>query len=262
MIVFSAVVPHAPFLIPSVGKEAHELMKRTIDALKQVEERLAHSKPDVIVMISPHAPRYPDAFSANMSPQFVAHMQDFGDHETTVPAKVNYLLLDRVHREMRKAQIPFTLRSSEALDYGYTVPLVYLTKHLSNWTLLPLAPSEQPLEDQVRFGERLYNVLQKEEARIALIASADLCHHTKPGSNDPISPDTQVYDDHVRTALKTKNTQPFLENQSLHIDRRPCGERPIAILLGALKELNTTSEELCYEAPFGVGYLTTVFRVA
>lgn len=262
MIVFSAVVPHAPFLIPSVGKDAFENMKRTVDALKHVEERLVLSKPDTIVMISPHAPRYPDAFSANMSPQFVAHMQDFGDHETTVPARVNYLLLDRVHRAMREAQIPFTLRSSEALDYGYTVPLTYLSKHLTNWNLLPLAPSEQSLEEQVRFGEHLYHVLQAEDARIALIASADLCHHTKPGSTDLISPETQAYDDHIRSALKTKDVPTFLQNESLHVDRRPCGERPIGILLGALKDLNTTTEELCYEAPFGVGYLTTVFRVA
>ncbi len=262
MIVFSAVVPHAPFLIPSIRKDAHERMSRTVEALKQVEERLALSKPDVIVIISPHAPRYPDAFSANMSPQFNAHMQDFGDHETVVPAKVNYLLLDHVHRAMREAQIPFTLRSSESLDYGYTVPLVYLTKHLSNWTLLPLAPSEQSLQEQAHFGEQLYRVLQKEDFRVALIASSDLCHHTKPGTDDPISPETQVYDDQVRTALITKNTKPLFDNQTLPQDQHPCGERPIAILLGALKELNTTTEELCYEAPFGVGYLTTVFKVA
>lgn len=262
MIVFSAVVPHAPFLIPSVGKDAYENMKRTVDALKHVEERLALSKPDTIVMISPHAPRYPDAFSANMSPQFVAHMQDFGDHETTVPARVNYLLLDRVHRAMRESQIPFTLRSGEALDYGYTVPLVHLSKHLTNWNLLPLAPSEQSLEEHVRFGERLYHVLQEEDARIALIASADLCHHTKPGSADPISPDTQAYDDRVRAALKSKSIADLIGGQTLAIDKRPCGERPIAMLLGALKELNTTTDELCYEAPFGVGYLTTAFRVA
>ena len=262
MIVFSAVVPHAPFLIPTVGKEAHAQTKRTIEALKQVEERLALSKPDVLVIISPHAPRYPDAFSANMSPTFTAHMQDFGDHETTVSAKINYLLLDRVHRAMREANIPFTLRSSESLDYGYTVPLVYLSNHLTNWTLLPLAPSEQPLEQQMAFGAALYSVLQNEDSRIALIASADLCHHTKPGSTELISPDTQAYDSRVRAALLAKDLQPLQDNQTLHIHTHPCGERPIAILLGALRELNTTSEELCYEAPFGVGYLTTVFRVA
>jgi AmmeMemoRadiSam system protein B len=188
-------------------------------------------------------------------------MQDFGDHETTVPAKVNYLLLDRVHRAMRESKIPFTLRSSEALDYGYTVPLVYLTKHLTNWTLLPLAPSEQGLEQQVQFGEQLYAVLQQEETRIALIASSDLCHHTKPGSTALLSPDTQTYDDVVRNALKTKRVDELMHSP-LSADRHPCGERPIAMLLGALRELNTTSEELCYEAPFGVGYLTTMFKVA
>ncbi len=261
MIVFSAVVPHAPFLVPSVGKDAHGQVKRTVEALKQVEERLALAKPDTIVLISPHAPRYPDAFSANMSPQFMAHMQDFGDHETTVPARVNYLLLDRVHRAMREAQIPFTLRSGEALDYGFTVPLLYLTKHLPSWTLLPLAPSDLPLDKHFQFGEALYHILQGEDARIALIASADLCHHGKPGDKNQISPETQAYDDHLREAVKTKNIDLFAQDP-LTAERRPCGERPVAMALGALKELNTTTEELCYELPFGVGYLTSIFHIA
>lgn len=261
MIVFSAVVPHAPFLIPNIGKDAYDQLKRTVDALHQVEERLAFAKPDTLVIISPHAPRYPDAFSANMSPQFHAHMQDFGDHETVVPARVNYLLLDRVHRGMREEKIPFTLRSSDALDYGYTVPLTYLSPHLPNWNILPIAPSEQPLVQQAQFGEALYHVLQGEDARIAVIASADLCHHTAPGNKQQITPETQAYDEHIRAAMKEKRLE-LITQDPLPADRRPCGERPVAILLGLLKDLNTTTEELCYEAPFGVGYSTTIFHVA
>ncbi|MBP7005749.1 AmmeMemoRadiSam system protein B [Patescibacteria group bacterium] len=261
MIVFSAVVPHAPFLVPNIGKDAYEQLKRTVDALHQVEERLVLAKPDTLVIISPHAPRYPDAFSANMSPQFTAHMQDFGDHETTVPARVDYLLLDRVHRGIREAKIPFTLRSSDALDYGYTVPLTYLTPHLTNWNILPIAPSEQPLPQQGLFGEALYHILQGEDARIAVIASADLCHHTTPGSKQQITPETQAYDEQIRAAMRDKKID-HIAQASLAADRRPCGERPIAILLGLLKDLNTTTEELCYEAPFGVGYSTTIFHVA
>ena len=261
MIVFSAVVPHAPFLIPNVGKDAHGGLKRTLDALKQVEERLVLSKPDTLVVISPHAPRYPDAFSANMAPQFKAQMQEFGDHETTVAARVNYLLLDHVHRALREAQLPFTLRSGEALDYGFTVPLFHLTQHLADWTLLPLAPSELSLAEHARYGEALYQPLQSAEARIAVLASADLCHHGQPGSKTPPAPETQGYDERLRAALQTKTLEPLLQDP-LAAERRPCGERPVVMLLSLLKDLNTRSEELCYEAPFGVGYVTTIFHVA
>lgn len=139
--------------------------------------------------------------------------------------------------------------------------MLYLTKHLPSWTLLPLAPSDLPLDKHFQFGEALYHILQGEDARIALIASADLCHHGKPGDRNQISPETQAYDDHLREAVKTKNIDLLIQD-SLAAERRPCGERPVAMALGALKELNTTTEELCYELPFGVGYLTSIFHIA
>ena len=263
MIVFSALVPHAPFLVPSVGKAASEQLQATRNALEQVEERLVLARPDTIVIIAPHAPHYPDAWSANMSPTFVAHMQDFGDHETTVSARVNYLLIDRLHRSLREAQIPFTLRSSEQLDYSYTVPLLALTKHLTHWSLVPLAPSEHSLEEQVRFGAEMYKILQAEDARIAVIASADLCHHGSAEAATSPTQATHLYDQAVRQAVQARSISGLIAaSQALPAEKHPCGERPIAILLGSLQESQTKPEEHAYEAPLGVGYLTTSFRVA
>lgn len=262
MIVFSAIVPHAPFLLPSVGKTATDRLSATKTALEQVEERLVLSKPDTLVIISPHAPRYPDAWSANMAPQFAAHMQEFGDHETSIPARVNYLLLDRIHRSMREEKIPFTLRSSESLDYGYTVPLATVARTLSNPSLIPLAPNEGTIEAQLSFGASLYTVLQREDARIAVLASADLSHLKSPDGQQE-QKESILFDVQLREAIRQKNPELLLKaSATLPADLHPCGERPIAILLGLLRDLNTTSEELCYEAPFGVGYLTVAFRIA
>ncbi len=263
MIVFSALVPHPPFLVPNIGRDASEKLHATRAAYEQVMEHLTASKPDTIVMISPHAPRYPDAWSANMSPTFTAHMQEFGDHETTVKTSVNYLLIDRLHRALREKKMPFTLRTSETLDFGYTVPLFFLTQHLTAWNLVPLAPNEQGLQEQAAFGAELYRTLQSEEARIALFASADLCHHVHPGGATSEHPETRAFDEAARTAARTKSIDPLIQASiALPEDKHACGERSIAILLGALKELNTTYEEHCYEAPFGVGYLTASYRVA
>ena len=197
-----------------------------------------------------------------MSPKFTAHMQEFGDHETAIPARVNYLLLDRIHRAMREEKIPFTLRSSEQLEYGYTVPLTLLARSFTNPNLVPLAPSELPLAEQERFGQQLYRILQKEEGRIAVIASADLTHHLVPGSTET-HPEAIQYDETLRQAARSKDlTALIAASATLPADQHPCGERPIAILMGLLQSLNTHYEELCYEAPFNVGYLTGSYRVA
>lgn len=262
MIVFSAIVPHAPFLLPSVGKAASERLSSTKTALEQVEERLLLSKPDTLVIISPHAPRYPDAWSANMAPQFSARMQEFGDHETAIPARVNYLLLDRMHRALREEKIPFTLRSGESLDYGYTVPLATVAHRLSNPSLIPLAPNEGTLEAQIEFGATLYRILQREDARIAVLASADLCHNKAQDAQQERQ-EALLFDAQVREAVRQKDPKILIAaSVALPAELHPCGERPIALLLGLLRDLNTTTEELCYEAPFGVGYLTATFRIA
>lgn len=262
MIVFSAIVPHAPFLLPSVGKTASERLSATKIALEQIEEHLLLSKPETLIILSPHAPRYPEAWSANMSPQFIARMQEFGDHETAIPARVNYLLLDRIHRSMREEKIPFTLRSSESLDYGYTVPLAMIAKELPNPSIIPLAPSEGTLESQIAFGAALYTILQREDARVAVLASADLCHE-KTEDQQQERKEAILFDAQVREAIRKKDPNILIQaSAALPAELHPCGERPIAILLGMLQELNTINEELCYEAPFGVGYLTSSFRVA
>ena len=41
-----------------------------------------------------------------------------------------------------------------------------------------------------------------------------------------------------------------------------CGQKPLAILLGALEGINLKASELSYEAPFGVGYSVIRFDLA
>jgi aromatic ring-opening dioxygenase LigB subunit len=40
-----------------------------------------------------------------------------------------------------------------------------------------------------------------------------------------------------------------------------CGYRSILMLLGVLRNINYTYTPYCYEAPFGVGYLTANFGI-
>lgn len=263
MIVFAALVPHSPLLIPSIGKENTDRLAKTKEAYQHLEERLYISQPTTLVVISPHAPHYPDAWSANIGPDFQGSLKEFGDHSTTVSAHVNFLLSDRVHRGLREKQIPFTLRSDATLDYGYTIPLCFLTTHLTRWSLLPLAPSARPLEEQIAAGKALNPILHGHEQRIAVIASADLSHHLNPSSPGGEKPEATQFDQAAREALRTHNPTPLLGlSEDVKTNAGQCGAATIAMLLGILQDLNCRPEELCYEAPFGVGYLTVNYTIA
>ena len=54
-IVFAAISPHPPIILPSVGSQKdREQAKNTIGALEEAGEKLRKSSPDTIVISSPH----------------------------------------------------------------------------------------------------------------------------------------------------------------------------------------------------------------
>lgn len=263
MIVSAALVPHSPLLVPGVGKEKRGLLTKTLAAYEHIEQMIYASRPDTLVVISPHAPSYPNAFSANMAQKYEGSLKAFGDHQTGVEARGDFMLLDRLQRSLRSDGIPFTLTSSEELDYGYTVPLLFLTSHLANWRLVPLAPSLLDARAHVDFGRAVQEILHNEHARVAVVASADLSHKLDVSSPGGASVEGPAFDATIRSKLAAMDVEGLLSLDPDAIKAAgQCGYRPIMVLLGMLSEMAMTPRELCYEAPFGVGYLTMSFDLA
>lgn len=263
MIVFAGIVPHSPILIPSIGKDHQTRYARTLEAYAKIEQALYAARPDTIAIISPHAHMYPDAFSANASPTCTGVLKEFGDHGTTVTAKGDFLMLDHLHRWMRKQDVPFTLTSEEELDYGYTVPLLFLTAHLERWKLLPLASSLLDARMHYEFGRQLNHVLHGEQTRVAILASADLSHHANALSPSGETVEGKSFDAAIRThALKQDINALLSMPEDLLKKADQCGHKPIVTLLGCLEDLHVKPTELCYEAPIGVGALTMQFHLS
>lgn len=262
MIVFGAIVPHSPLLIPSIGKEHHEKLAATVAAIKDIEQALYLTRPDSLCIIAPHGVRYPDAFSINLASKYVGNLKAFGDHATTVQAKSDYLLIDRVQRKLRSENVPFTLTSNEELDYSFAIPLLMLTSHLQNWKLIPVSPSMLDGAAHYDFGKQLKRVLHAESERVAIIASADLSHKLSPESPGGASKEGPIFDQAIRDGVAAHDPTTLISLDSSVVENAgQCAYRPITTLLGALQEMNTKQTTLCYEAPFGVGYLTAKYDI-
>lgn len=263
MIVFAGIVPHSPILVPSIGKEHQEQFTKTLRAYEELEQALYVTRPETLVIISPHAHMYPDAFSGNVSPSYTGVLKEFGDHGTTVTAKSDFLMIDHIHRALRQENIPFTLTSEAELDYGYTIPLLLLTSHLQRWKLVPLAPSLLDGRMHYEFGRQLHSVLHGEQTRVALIASADLSHHVNTLSPSGETDEGKAFDAAVRTHAQHLDIPAMLAIPPNILEKADqCGYKPILTLLGCIETLNCTPKEVCYEAPFGVGALTMRFDIA
>jgi aromatic ring-opening dioxygenase LigB subunit len=262
MIVFAAIVPHSPLLMPTIGKEHRQKLSATLAALAEIEQALYLTKPDTICVIAPHGSRYPDAFSINLAQKYTGNFKAFGDFSTTISAKGDFLMIDHLQRKLRDENVPFTLTSNEELDYSFSVPIQLLTSHLTNWKLIAVSPSMHDGKAHYEFGAQLKRILHSEERRVAILASADLSHKLTADSPGGASEEGPKFDAAIVEHAAANNPAPLMElSPDIVENSSQCGYRPIMTLLGTLTEINVTPKKLCYEAPFGVGYLTVRYDI-
>ncbi len=262
MLVFSAIAPHSPLLIPTIGKEHCAALEHTRDAYRTLEEHLYATKPDTLVLISSHAAYYPDGFSCNIAPSYTGNLKEFGDHGTTVSVKGDSLFIDRLHRHMRETSIPFSLMSEEKLDYGMTISLAFLLNHLTNVKIVPLSISGLSNEEHAKFGQEVMQVIHEDTRRVAFFAAADLSHHANEQSPHGVNEAGPAFEQAVKTAIQAVDPASLLAlSPTMLTDAKQCGAQPISTLLGAIQKLHVKPNILCYEAPFGVGLLTAEFEL-
>jgi MEMO1 family protein len=261
MLVFSAICPHPPILIPTIGKDNIKKINNTVEALKKLEQDLYAAKPEVIVIISPHGEIIPDAFSLNLNTEYKAKFEEFGDFTTTLEFPSSPLLALKF-KERVENDLPIVLSSSANLDHGSAVPLFYLTKHLKKIEIIPICYSFLDYDKHFQFGRLLKKEIAKSDKRIAVIASGDLSHALTKDAPAGYSPKGEEFDNSLIALLKRKDIPGILKMKPKSIeDAAECGFRSFAILFGIIEEYKFDVEILSYEGPFGVGYMVANFKL-
>lgn len=260
-IVFSAIVPHSPILIPSIGKENTERLKITLASLKKLEEDLAASLPDTIFIISPHGIIQQEVFTINLSPEFICNFEEFGDFATKQTYNGDIGLSHKI-RESLETKAPLQMTSEPNLDYGSSIPLLLLAKKLTDFKIIPLHYSGLDLNAHFELGRLLKREFLLNQNKIAIIASGDLSHKLDKNSPGGYSPKGKKYDKKI-TEYLSKNNVPEIINFDLDLaaSAGECGLKSFVIMLGILNGINYQAKMLSYEAPFGVGYAVMNYKI-
>lgn len=260
-LVFAAITPHPPLLIPTIGKEALPKLAKTAAAFARLEEDLYLAKPEVICIISPHGRLLSDAFTINFCKEYKTDLREFGDLTTRLKFKGGGHLASRIWQETKRASFKSVLISEPKLDHGVAVPLYYLTPHLPQVEILPIGfATNLPAKIHLDFGTLLKEFIMKSSRRIAVVASADLSHALTSDAPAGFNARAAEFDAAVQELLATRNTAGLVQlDEGLVESAAECGLRSILILLGILRNMHYTFEAFSYEAPFGVGYLTANF---
>jgi len=253
-LVYAAVVPHAPLLVPAIAKKNAALLDQTRQQLNCLAQECYAVQPDVLIVITPHGPVIGENIVAMLADEHRGSFRDFGDIQTKVrlPGAVGFT--HRLKERAAAEHIMMLLQTVSELDYGSAIPLLFLLPHQPRPRVLPLAVSSECRGQLVRFGHVLYDFIQQQPERVALIASADL-------SRD--HPTTVTARNHTAEERRFSQALTKLEIGPLEDQRndpRTCGLIPLLLFIVTLQSVRAKAKIHTMEAPFAVGQMTVSYK--
>ncbi len=259
-LVFSGISPHPPMLIPSIGQAAVKKLEKTKLALEKLEQKLYVTHPDIIIVLSPHASYFPDAFTLNSNPQYQTDLKNFGDLATKIKFSGEITLSNLISEGAKKENLPLTMISEPKLEHSSSVPLFYLAQHLPKIKIIPVGFCNLDWKTHVAFGNLLKEKISETNKRVAVIASGDLSHALTTDSPAGYNAAGAEFDAKIQELLASNNLAGMLQmDADLVGEAAECGFRSFLILMGILQGMQTAYKSYAYEAPFGIGYLTANF---
>jgi len=253
-LIFAALVPHPPVLIPEIGKEHLSKLEKTKSAMEQVEQDLYSAKPDVIMVISPHGEIDKTAFTVNLANEYEADFEAFGDFSTKIKFKGDTILMT-AGKEKISAKSPLNIISESRLDHGSAVPLYFLAQHLPNVPVIPIYFSMLDSQAHFEFGKGLKELIMSSDKRVAVIASGDLSHCLTEEAPMACNPLGKQFDEKIIKLVESCDSLGIVNfDHELAEAAAECGLRSIQILAGVLSDMKCQPKVLSYEHPFGIGY--------
>lgn len=262
-IVFAAVTPHSPVLLPSIGKEHLKKLRKTVTALKRLEQELYATHPETILIISPHGAVEAGHFTLDINERYVCDLKEFGVMDANMSFRADMRLASALKEQLEDRGVPLMLRSTSGLDYGAAIPLSYLTAHMPSVAILPISPSRMPPKAQFEFGQAIQETLLHANRRVAVIASADLSHRLTRSAPAGYSPFGKKFDQKILDIFSERKFSALLSFEpELAEKAAQCGLPVLTILAGILDKMDAVPELLSYESPFGIGCATMHYTFA
>ena len=261
-IVFAGLAPHPPLLVPDVGGSRIADVANSQEAMRIFCKKLVESNPDSIVIISPHSPLDPNAFSSRTSPILTGDFRDFSAPGVWLEFKNDLALLGSIKRAAMEEGITIReLAREHTLDHGALVPLYYI--HEAGWSGPIVVFGYTYLSNSIHlaFGRAIKQAAESTGRHIAIVASGDMSHRLKVDGPYEYEPTAHLFDEHMVKSIKEGDAKSIIGvDDTLRERAGECGYRSLLVAIGAADENISGSEVLSYEGPFGVGYLVAVLK--
>lgn len=243
-------------MVPEVGGKAIEEVRASIDAMRELTERLISSGAETLVLISPHAPLEARAFVAYQGDTLKGSFANFRAPETEIEVALDKELLSAITVVAMRQGYKIVPISGHELDHGTTVPLYFFQRKGWRGKVVSLGYTFLSNQDHIRFGTCIRTAADLQVKPVALVASGDLSHRLKVNAPAGYHEDAHLFDDEVVSAINASEPDRIVDiDSNLRSRAGECGYRSMLVAIGASADLPRNCEVLSYEAPFGVGYM-------
>ena len=261
-VVYGAVLPHPPILIPAIGGDRVKEVIKTKKALEEVGRRLKEKEIDSVIVITPHGNVSQISIPVYTGHIFKGNLAQFGANKPVLSLKGDNKLAAEIIREAERQNIAVSQIGETFLDHGIFVPMYYPYTAGFKKPIVPIALALINYKELFNFGEVIRYASENLGRKVAVIASGDLSHRLSLEAPAGYSPDAHKFDEKIVELIKKNDAQGVMNIDPNLIEKAgECGLRSIIILMGALSGLDVMPEVLSYEGPFGVGYMVATFEV-
>ena len=262
-IIYSAILPHPPVVIPKIGEKDFDKVTATVQAMQEVAWRIIKLKPDTIIIISPHGTVIDNAISILYKPFLRGNFVEFGVPESKfkIGAELDLSLSERIYYAIQRYSLPVKILDTKveeeekitlSLDHGVTVPWFYIIKKGFTGKIVSITPSFLTVQKIYNLGIAIKEAVFHSDKKVALIASGDLAHKF----NLPNPKIAKLFEEEFCNLLSNGNIQGILNmREDILMRASECGYIPTVAVLGALSDLKLSPQLLSFESPLGVGYL-------
>jgi len=133
---------------------------------------------------------------------------------------------------------------------------------LKHTKIIIVRSSQLNAQAHIDCGYILKGIAMQSNKRMGVLASADLSHALTTSSPAGFNKNAEKFDKKIQEILKETHTSDLINMKSQLVeDAATCAYGPLLMLFGMLNRVKTKPKVLSYEAPHGVGHITTLFKL-
>jgi AmmeMemoRadiSam system protein A len=252
---------HAPIVIPEIAGSRAARCAQTTAAMMEAADRVITHAPDVLAIISPHAPRDRRRFGVVRTQLLAGNFGRFGSPEVELqlpgaPEAARALLEIAAEYGVGGWDL-----DGDGLDHGALVPLHFLVR--AGWAgptlLLSLPYPGTGLE--IAMGKALAGAARRLGQRWSVLASGDMSHRLTPDAPAGYHPEAGAFD---RAFCSLIGRGELARACAIGATARDIAAEDVVdsctVAAAAVGFDATGHRVLSYEGPFGVGYLEAVLH--